>query len=93
MFWRVYGKCIGVEWGGRRINPPLFDLLPTRGDVRHANEGNVRIAGTPGEEIPTYRNQSLPAKIQQSQGVTAFLDDVQVLPQIHVFLDPPSSLL
>jgi len=46
-----------------------------------------------GEEVPTYRNQPPPANVLQAQGVTAFLDGIQILPHIQVFFDPPSSLL
>ena len=92
VFWRVHGECAGPERSDGRINHPLLDPLPTRGGTGYTNERN-RTSRTPCEEIPAYRNQLPPAKVPQSQDVTAFLDGMKILPNIHIFLDLLSPLL
>lgn len=92
MFWRVHGKCAGPERSdGRGVDPPLLDLLLTRCGTGYANEEN-RMVRTPSKDISPYRNQVLPGEIPHCQAVIVSFDHIQVLPQIHVFLDPPSSL-
>jgi hypothetical protein len=51
------------------------------------------VAEAPGEKISAYRDKFIPPKIPPSQHVIAALDSVKVLPDIHVLLDPPLSLL
>ena len=92
VFLRVYGERAGQERSDGRINRPLLDLPPTRDGAGRTNERN-RAAKPLDEEIPTYRNQLTPTKVSQLQVVTAVLDSIQILPHLHVFLDPPSTLL
>jgi hypothetical protein len=51
------------------------------------------VAEASGEKISAYKDNSIPPKIPPSQQVITALDGVKVLPDIHVLLDPPLSLL
>jgi hypothetical protein len=51
------------------------------------------VAEASGEKISAYRDKFRQLKISLSQKVIAALDGVKVLPDIHVLLDPPLSLL
>ena len=46
-----------------------------------------------GEDVSTYGDQFIPPNKAPSQPVIPGLDGVKVLPDIHVFVDPPLPLL
>jgi len=75
-----------------RIDPPLLDLLQARWSTRQTKErkGGAR---TPGDQIRAYGDSVPPAIILLPQRVIASLDGIEVLPHIHIFFDPPLSLL